>query len=193
MNLFFDMMHEKFVLLHMIFLFYGAWYYLINLFLWCMNERHDIVWVRSLFYQWSMIFFEKLFIMHDIFWEFVLWHMIFFDKFVLWRMIFFKKFVWYFLRNLFCNMWYFEKFVLQYVIFLRNLFYGAWCSLSEKFVLLYMILFYDWYFYKFVLCMIYIFWVRNCFMMHEILNEICNVWHFKQEFSKIFSVYKFLN
>jgi len=25
MNLFFDMVHEKFVLLHMIFLFYGAW------------------------------------------------------------------------------------------------------------------------------------------------------------------------
>ncbi len=183
----FDMAHD---------IFWEICFMVHDVILWVRNLfMHDIFWARNcvMVVLWCTIIFEMCFMAHDIFWEFVLWHMIFFDKFVLWRMIFFKKFVWYFLRNLFCNMWYFEKFVLQYVIFLRNLFYGAWCSLSEKFVLLYMILFYDWYFYKFVLCMIYIFWVRKCFMMHEILNEICNVWHFKQEFSKIFSVYKFLN
>ena len=107
MNLFFDMVHEKFVLLHMIFLFYGAWYYLINLFLWRMNEWHDIVWVRSLFYQWSMIFFEKLFITHDIFWE-IFWYG-----------------TWYFLRNLFCNAWYFWEIcfmVHDVILWVRNLF-----------------------------------------------------------------------
>ena len=228
------MVHEKFVLLHMIFLFYGAWYYLINLFLWRMNEQHDIVWVRSLFYQWSMIFFEKLFITHDIFWEifwygtwyflrnlfcnawyfweicfmvhdvilwvrnlfmhdifwarncvmvvlwctiifeicfmahdifweFALWHMIFFDKFVLWRMIFLRNlflqcmrnlfyyawyflrnlfyYAWYFLRNLFCNTWYFEKFVLQYVIFWEICF--AMRDIFEKFVL-WRMMFFEW-------------------------------------------------
>ena len=161
MNLFFDMVHEKFVLLHMIFLFYGTgtWYYLINLFLWCMNERHDVVWVRSLFYQWSMINFEKLFITHDIFWE-IFWYG-----------------TWYFLRNLFCNAWYFWEIcfmVHDVILWVRNLFMHDifWARNCVMVVL--------WCTIIFEMCFMAhdIFW-EICFAIRDILrNLFCNTWYF---------------
>ena len=153
---FFDLLYE--------FVFwYGAW---------------EICFItHNIFVLWCMILFDKFVFMAH---EWTTWYCLS-EKFVLsmehdifWEIIYYT---WYFLRNLLIwHMIFFEKFVLQCVIFLRNLFYGAWCySLSEKFV-------YAWYFLSEKLCygsvmvhnnfwnLFYGAWyfLRICFMAHDI-------------------------